>query len=261
MLRINFLKEKLASGKTVLGTWCVIPSSVVADVIANSGVDFLIIDSEHGPVNFETAQDIIMACESREVSAGVRISGLCESEILKALDIGAHFLHIPNIMTEDEARKAVQFVKYPPLGRRGFSPFTRAGGYSALHAKELTTLANQSVLLGIHIEGKEAIDNLEQILKIKELDIVFLGLYDISKSLGMAGQIDHPEVITLLKEMTQTINASSKYSGTIVTNAEQLKRALDFGVRYITYSVDCEVITSSYRQIYAQFKKLSVDHK
>ena len=75
MLRANYLRKKLEAGQSVIGTWCIIPSPVVIDIIASSGMDFILIDMEHGPINYETAQNMIMACESRQVSAGVRVSG------------------------------------------------------------------------------------------------------------------------------------------------------------------------------------------
>ena len=85
MFNTNFLKEKLDSGKPVLGTWSGIPSAVTADIIASTGLDFIIIDLEHGPVNFETALNMIMACESRNVSPVIRVGGVIEPEILRAL--------------------------------------------------------------------------------------------------------------------------------------------------------------------------------
>lgn len=255
MLRKNFLKEKLASGKAVVGTWSVIPSAVTADIIAQAGVDFLVIDTEHGPAGFETAQNMVMACESRGVSPGVRVPGIYETEILKALDIGAHFLHVPNVASSADARAVVGFSKYPPAGHRGFSPFTRAGEYSAANAQELAKTANGNTLLTVHIESKEALDQIEDILSVKELDILFLGRYDISKSLGVAGQVDHPDVLSALKNAAQKINKAKKFAGTIVTNDDQLGRALDDGIKYITYSIDCDVLSASYRKIINSFKK------
>ena len=84
----NYLKDKLAAGEPVIGTWSIIPSAISTDVIASTGLDFIIIDSEHGPINFETAQNMVMACESRGVSPVMRVGKIDEADILKALDIG-----------------------------------------------------------------------------------------------------------------------------------------------------------------------------
>lgn len=257
MLRKNFLKEKLEKGNAVIGTWSVVPSVVVADIIASSGVDFIIIDSEHGPISFETAQNMAMACESRGVSPVMRVGGINESDILRALDIGVHCIQVPNITKKADVRDMVELVKYPPAGGRGFSPFTRAGNYSLEHARELTDRANENVLSAIHVEGREAIDNIEEILEFKALDIIFVGLFDISKSLGMPGDIENPKVVDILKKLTGKISDAGKYPGTIANSTEQLKQFIDYGLKYITYSVDCEIISSSYRKINAEFRSLT----
>lgn len=256
MLRPNFLKQKLASGRPVIGTWSVIPSPVVADVIASSGVDFLIIDSEHGPINFETAQQMVIACESRGVSPVMRVSGVNEGEILKALDIGTHCVQIPNVTNRGEIDSVVRMAKYPPAGNRGFSPFTRAGGYSHENAVKLTGTANENTLIAVHIEGKAAVENIADFLAVKELDIIFIGLFDISKSLGIPGQVNDPRVQQILAELAAKIKQAGKYPGTIATDAAQLERFLAAGLQYITYSVDCEMLGRAYKKAVAEFKDM-----
>jgi 4-hydroxy-2-oxoheptanedioate aldolase len=257
MLRRNFLKEKLAQGQAVIGTWSIIPSVVVTDIIASTKIDFIIIDSEHGPINFETAQNMVITCESRKVSPVMRVGGIIEADILKALDIGVHCVQIPNITTKRDIEKLIELVKYPPLGSRGFSPFTRAGNYSSENSKELVKAANENVLLAVHIEGKEAVDNIDEILKINELDIIFIGLFDISKSLGIPGEVNNLEILEILEKMANQINTAGKYPGTIVNSFDQLKKFLNYGIKYITYSVDCEILSSGYKQINANFRALN----
>ena len=256
MMRKNFLREKLEAGKAVIGTWSVIPSAVTADIISAAGVDFVLIDMEHGPISFETAQEMIIACESRNVSAGIRVPGVKESDILKALEIGAHCLHIPNINGAAELKEAVACAKYPPAGKRGFSPFTRAGGYTHENAQKLVSLANKSVLLAAHLKGRDALKHIDEILGVKELDIVFVGLYDISKSLGIPGEVNNPKVVNILKGLAKEINRAKKYSGTIVTNSAQMEEYINLGIRYITCSVDCEIIHRGYEQVVQTFSKI-----
>lgn len=260
-VRQNFLKQKLESGSAVIGTWAVIPSPVVSDIIATSGIDFIIIDSEHGPINFETAQQMVIACESRGVSPVMRVGGVVEAEILRALDIGTHCVQIPNVTTHADVERLVKYIKYPPIGNRGFSPFTRAGNYSLENAHTLTTLANESVLTAINIEGKDAIDNIDEILQSPHLDIIFLGLFDISKSMGMPGEVDSPVVLTCLEKLTNKINQSGKYPGTIVTNVAKMSQFINMGIKYITYSVDCEIMSSSYKTIATNFRSLIAQRK
>ena len=153
----NYVKEKLEAGKTVIGTWSVIPSPIVTDIICSAGVDFIIIDAEHGPITFETAQEMAIACDSRGVSPIMRVGGVNENDILKSLDIGMHGVQIPNIDNIKDVHKLIRYSKYPPIGNRGFSPFTRAGDYTLDNATKITEHANRNTLVGINVEGVEAI--------------------------------------------------------------------------------------------------------
>lgn len=256
MFRDNFLKNKLNDGQFVLGTWCVIPSPVTADIISSAGLDFIIIDSEHGPISFETAQIMAMAAESRNVSPVLRVSGVLESDILKALDIGAHCVQIPNIQTKFDVQQIIRYAKYPPEGNRGFSPFTRAGDYSIKNSKSLTKVANQNVLIAINIEGTEAFRQIDDILQTEFLDIVFVGLFDLSKSLGIPGDVENPVVLKHLSELVKKIRAAKKYAGTIATSAENMRFFVDIGLQYIVYLVDCEMLKSSYLQIQRNFDEI-----
>ncbi len=253
MIKKNFVKEKLQQGKAVLGTWAIVPSAVTTDIIASTGLDFVIIDSEHGPISFETAQTMAMVCESHGVSPIMRVGDIDEADILKSLDIGMHGIQIPNIQTPEDVKRVISYAKYPPCGKRGFSPFTRAGGYSLEKSQQLTEIANEQTLVAINIEGTEAIEKIDEILEIPELDILFIGLYDLSKSLGIPGQVEHSEVIRLLVELTQKINNADKIAGTITIKHENIPFFLERGLRYIVHLVDCEMFRSAYKSVKKTF--------
>lgn len=255
MLRTNFLKQKLKAGKFVLGTWCVIPSVVTADIISKAGLDFLIIDSEHGPINFETAQNMVMACESNGVSPIMRVGNIDEADILKALDIGVHGIQVPNVSNVNDIDRIIQYAKYPPVGKRGFSPFTRAGNYSLASATSLTQTANENTLVAINVEGIDAIERIDEILKNEYLDIVFVGLFDISKALGIPGKVDDPKVIKLLGEIAVKVNAAGKYVGTIATDVNRVREFIDIGIKYIVYLVDCDVLRKGYSDVKDEFNQ------
>lgn len=246
MLKNNFLKQKLKKGIPVIGTWSVIPSEVTIDIISSTEIDFIIIDAEHGPISFEKAQTMSSICESNNVSPVMRIGSIDESNILRALDIGIHCLQIPNVKSVEDVKKIINYSKYPPLGRRGFSPFTRAGNYSINNASKLSKNANNNTLLAINIEGAEAIRNIDSILEIDGLDIIFIGLYDISNYLGIPGQVNSKKVEKLLSELTNKINDKNKIAGTITTNKDDIKKYLNMGLKYIVHLVDCEILKSSY---------------
>ena len=106
------------------------------------------------------------------------------------------------------------------------------------------------------MEGREGIDNIGEILNIKELDIVFIGVFDISKSLGIPGDVQNPKVKKILRSLTDKINYSGKYPGSIVNSVEEMQEFIELGVKYITYSVDCHVLKTEYSQISSIFRKL-----
>jgi 4-hydroxy-2-oxoheptanedioate aldolase len=255
MLRENFLKKKLQEGKAVLGTWAVIPSPVTADIMASAGLDFVIIDNEHGPISFETAQQMVIACESRGVSPVMRVGGIHEDDILRALDIGVHAVQVPNVDSRQGVLDIIKASKFPPIGNRGFSPFTRAGSYSRSTGAELALVGNDNTLVAINVEGKEAIENIDEILEIDALDIIFIGLFDLSKALGIPGQVDDPRLLNYLEALTKKINLAGKYAGTIATSKEKMHQFLDLGMKYIVYLVDCDMLRATYQDVSNCFHK------
>jgi len=255
MLKKNYLLEKLNSGKPVLGTWIMMPSVLTVDIIASTGVDFVIIDREHGPIGFETAQEMAMACESRGVSPIMRVGDIERSFIQNALDIGMHGIQVPNVDTKQNAADVVKFSKYPPMGDRGFSPFTRAGDYSIHNATTLTKTANKNTAVILNIEGKDAVNNFDEILEIKNADIYFVGLFDLSKALGIPGDVSNPMVIDALAEIIEKANKAGRFVGTIATSKEKMAEFLEMGVKYMVYLVDCEILRSGYESVVNSFNQ------
>ena len=248
MIKKNFVKEKLSSGEVAIGTWAVIPSEVNAEILSMAGLDFIIIDQEHGPITFETAQNMSMACELNKTSPLMRIGDINQPFIQNALDIGVHGIQIPNIETKQDAERVVEFSKYPPKGDRGLSPFTRAGGYNKSNSAVLTEKANDNTLTILNIEGKGAVENLDSILEVEGVDVIFVGLFDLSKSLGIPGEVNAPIVLKNLEEIVLKTNKAGKSVGTIATSHESLKDFKDMGATYLVYMVDCDVIRSSYAE-------------
>jgi len=157
MDQMNNLKERLKKGGIVVGPWCTIPSSILTNVITRAGMDFVIIDMEHSVINFGDAEDMMRAAKSEGCSSIVRIGEKNELFALKALDSGADGVMIPHIESAKDAQDAVSYTKYYPLGRRGFSPYTRAGGYSPKSIKEHAEVQNNSTMTILLIEGKDGI--------------------------------------------------------------------------------------------------------
>ena len=131
------IKDRIRNGNVVYGTWCLLPSPEVINVLAKAGLDFVLIDMEHGPMDYALAQKMIMAAESEGCEAIIRVAKNDESDVLRALDIGASGVIVPHIESVSDRERAISYMKYPPLGIRGFSPYTRAGGFSSVQVIRL----------------------------------------------------------------------------------------------------------------------------
>jgi 4-hydroxy-2-oxoheptanedioate aldolase len=202
-----------------------------------AGLDFVILDMEHGPVGFETLENLIRAAECSGISAIVRLPDFREELVGQVLDLGAKGAQVPKIQTADEARKVVVASRFGIGGERGVCRFVRAAKYSRMPREEyLRTTAHGRII--IHLEGVEAINNLDEIAAVEGIDVLFIGPYDLSNSLGIPGQVDHPSVIDLMSEAVQRAKSFGKTVGTFADTPEALKRWADAGVGYIAYSTD-----------------------
>ena len=255
MLKKNFLKDKLNNDNLTIGTWNIIDSTMVVDVIASSGIDFIVIDAEHGSISYETAQAMISICESYNVTPIMRVGEINESLILRALDIGSHGVQLPNITTAQDAEQFVQLAKYPPVGVRGFSPYTKAGLYDVSNGQKMPAIANENTLLIANVEGEEGITNLQEIVSVEGIDVIFIGLFDMSKSLGIAGDVQNPRVMKKLDEAIEIIHKNGKKVGSIASNIEMLQVLKDKKIDYLTYSVDTGMIKESYVDMINKFNK------
>jgi len=253
----NTLKKDLLDGKSVLGTWSVIPSSSTADIIGISGFDFIIIDMEHGPISFETAEDMVRACEVSRCTPLLRVPQNDESFILRGLEIGSHGIVVPNISSKLEAESAIKAIKYHPEGHRGFSPFTRSGGYTAKGADTLASRLNEQTLSVLLVEGTDGINDLDNILELPGIDVIYIGTYDLSQSIGFPGQTQHPEVLSLLEQCTKQIREKGKAVGCLAQSLIDLERWLDIGIQFIPYLADCALLNSACVDILNTFKEAS----
>ena len=250
------LKEKLANGKSAIGTWCIIPSATTIDIIASAGMDFVIIDMEHGPSTFETAENMIRAAENFNCSPLIRVPHNEESIILRALEIGSHGVVIPQITSEKDARYALESMKYHPLGNRGFSPFTRSSGYSPLDTKTISTSRNEQSLCVLIVEGEVGIANLDNILEIDKVDVIYIGSYDLSQSAGYPGQSHHPKVLKYIEKSVEKINKNGKIAGCLAQSDEDIKNWIEMGIQFIPYKADCAILHTSTKAITDNFKRI-----
>jgi 4-hydroxy-2-oxoheptanedioate aldolase len=221
-------------------------------------MDFVIIDMEHGSHSFSEVENMIRAAEVEGCTPLVRVAKNDESLVLRALDVDAHGVVVPHIESKIDAQNAVKFSKYFPLGQRGFSPFTRAGRYSLKRVAGHSELQNEQTIIVLILEGKEGINNLDDILGIEciesKIDVIYVGAYDLSQALGLPGQVDHPEVKKLLAECIMKIRLRGLAAGGhVAKNKTDIEWMCEMGMQFITLLPECAILANACENLYADF--------
>ena len=239
------LKKNLKK-KTLQGIWSVIPNNVVTEILSLSGLDFVILDMEHGNFSKEDIKNSIIACNLNKCSALVRVPIFDLSNIQSALDSGCSGIVFPKISSKQEAMKAVSMCEFPPKGSRGFNPFTRFNNYN-LFEKDFYK-NHESLLKIVIIETKEGIENLQEILSVDEIDVVYLGAYDLSKEYNFKS-VNNKSFLNIIDRSLAKINSSGKISGLMVNNKNYLSLAKKHKSNFLVHSVDTEIIGNATKNI------------
>lgn len=252
MNQIYHFKEKIVQG-SVFGPFCKIADPAVIEVCGHAGFDFVILDMEHGPNSLQAMQHLVRAAELVGVAAIVRVPEGDPGMIGKVLDIGAAGVQVPQITTAHAVREAVKAAKFSPAGERGVCRFVRAAGYSSIDKNKYFSQANEALLI-IQLEGKESLDNLDEILSVQGPDIVFIGPYDLSQSLGVPGQTMHPIVIEKTRAIVKACQERGIAVGNFTETVEQSHFWMEQGLRYLSFSVDVGLLYESCAQIVKNLK-------
>jgi 4-hydroxy-2-oxoheptanedioate aldolase len=259
--KVNKVKSALAEGRVALGTWVQMPSPEIVEAIGYQGFDYVIIDLEHGGFGLDTLPSMVRAAEAAGVTPIVRVPILEESTILWVLNTGAMGVQIPGISTREQAEQAVRFAKYYPEGTRGANPWVRSTQYNVSDWGAYTKRSNKETMVWLMIEGKEGIENFDEILEVPNIDAIVPGRFDISQSLGIPGQVDHPMLLETVKKMVE--KAKQKNIETLVSLLSEVtqpeieqsvKMWHDCGVKIMSVMGDRGVICTGFRNCLAYAK-------
>lgn len=247
MLEQTPIRRKIAAGQPLIGTWNTLASPLLTEVMAKAGYDFQIIDLEHGPFVLGSVYQFVSACEgTTQCSPLVRIPANEEWMALQALDQGAHGVVVPHIQDQASAARLARAIKYHPEGRRGFTPFSKAGGFTNRSTATYVAMANRE---GVGIAIVESLAGLEQVEEIAAqggIDVIYFGAYDLSQDLGYPGDVRNPAVVAAIRSGVETVSRKGKYAGGFVPqSSDDVKWLLDMGMRFITYDVDCSTVFRS----------------
>jgi 4-hydroxy-2-oxoheptanedioate aldolase len=256
---VNRVKERLEAGETVFGTWLQTASLTVANILAHSGMDFVTVDMEHGPASFSEAEAIMYAVEAGGSTPMIRLGDGSAPNVLKACDVGCQSILVAHVQTAQEATGIVRSMRFAPEGERGMAPFTRLHDWSSADLTQKLADANRWQLAGVLVEDRVGLENLDDILAVDGLDLVYLGIYDLSQAVGLAGQVDHPTVLETVSAAVSRINDSGKAAGAVARDADHLRWLLKTGFRYISYLCDTALISQRARTVRADFERIIRD--
>lgn len=243
---INRVKAKLAAGEVVSTFMVTMPSVAMAQVLAASGADCLIFDMEHGPIDLATVHAMVAATNGTGATPLVRIPWTEHWLAKPVLDTGAMGINFPMISTVEMARACVAAVRYPPDGVRGFAPSyapLRWGMPTAAYIKA----ANEQVLNVITIEDAIGVRNLDAILEVPGIDVVAIASFDLSMSLGIPGQLDHPDLRALVSEAEAKVKRAGIPLGGVALTPEAVRAKRDAGYQMLLVGFDVQLVETTAR--------------
>ncbi|MEW6661406.1 MAG: HpcH/HpaI aldolase family protein [Bacillota bacterium] len=223
----------LRENRPLIGFFTGITSPALVEMAGHANFDFVIIDNEHGPGGIETTEHMIRAARCAGIVPLVRVSGANPQEILRTLDVGASGVQVPQVNTAEQARLVVDAVKFPPAGNRGVAYSTRAGGYGFFGGPGHIHASNEHTVVITHIETVESVKNLDAILTVKGIDVLFVGPSDLSVSMGYPGNPGHPEVQATIADCLKRIAAAGITPGVLITSKEEFHKFAALGARFM----------------------------
>ena len=244
---VQSFRKALLERQVTLGTWLQINNATAAEVLANTGYDWIAIDIEHTDIDIVSLTNLLRGMYGRGVAPIARVTTNDTIEIRRALDVGAQGVLVPFIGTAEQARKAVSAAKYPPWGVRGYS-FSRANDWGLNFSGDVQT-ANDETAVIVMIESAEGVENIEDILAVEGVDAAFIGPYDLSGSYGIPGQLDAPVVRDACRRVIEACEQAGKSVGLLVVRPtpEAIRQAIEDRFTLICLGLDTVFIDQGAR--------------
>jgi 4-hydroxy-2-oxoheptanedioate aldolase len=248
VIRINPLRKGLKDGLSYVGTFIKMTDASSVEIIAMSGFDFLIIDCEHTHFSKETVVSLLRAADISGIVPIVRVRENDRAQILHALDSGALGIMVPETSSRAAIEQVIDSTYYAPLGNRGFTASNRAAGYGFTDAAAYVDMANENIMTIVYAETARALDNLDEMLAVPGIDVMWIGPMDLSQALGVTGQPRHPKVLAAVDQIIQASRRAGIAVGTIAADADEAQQLLAKGVQFIGLSSDQAMIKYTARQ-------------
>jgi len=241
------LKERLKKRELTIGSWLQISSPIVAEIMAQAGFDWLVVDMEHSSISVDNAQSLIQVIDLAGCVPLVRLSSNDPTLIKRVMDAGSHGIIVPNVNSANDAVAAVEAVRYPPDGTRGVGLW-RAQGYGFDFDKYKQWQASETLVI-VQIEHIEAVNNFEAILNIDGVNGFIIGPYDLSASLGIPGEFEHPDFRAVLDKIHHISREMDAIMGThvVMPDVSAAKERIEEGYRLIAFGTDTLFLGQSCR--------------
>lgn len=235
-LQANAFRRGLAEGRRQLGFWCMLASPMITEMLARTGIDWVLIDTEHAPNETPEIYHHLRAVQGSGAAAIVRPAWNDMVLIKRLLDAGAQSFIIPNVQTAEEAAAAVAATRYPPEGVRGVAATSRGAGYGMI--PDYLARAHEEIAMVVQIESAEAVRNLEAIAAVPGVDGVFVGPSDLSASMGHLGDPDAPEMQEIIGDIARRAAAAGCAAGILARSAEDAQACLARGYSFVSIGSD-----------------------
>jgi len=234
--RLADFRTRLRDGSPLIGCFAALPSPGFVEALGHSGLDFMIIDTEHGPAGAETAETLLRATDAADAVAFVRVPASRPDLVSTMLDLGACGIMIPMVETVADLDLAHGATRFAPSGRRGVAPNVRAGAYGFLPMADFMTWGNEETLLIAQIETALGVQNIEELVAHRGVDCVFIGTNDLSTSLGFPGDTTHPTVSAAVDTIVAAAKARSVPLGSVAVSSDMAADWVGKGVNLVTLS-------------------------
>lgn len=251
-LPMNHFKHAIAAGKLQLGLWSGLSSNVTVEVLANSGFDWLLLDTEHSPNELPMVHSQLQAIAAGKAHPIVRPPWNDTVTIKRYLDLGVQTLLIPFIQDAQEAADAVAATRYPPRGVRGYAAAARASDFGRV--KDYPALCEEQLCVLLQVETPQALANIEAIAAVDGVDGIFIGPGDLAASMGLIGKPTHPDVVAAIEDAVRRIRACGKPAGILVGDETLTRRYIEIGCAFVAVGSDVGILARGAEALAAKFK-------
>jgi 4-hydroxy-2-oxoheptanedioate aldolase len=251
-LPANNFKRALKANKLQIGLWCSLSSHYATELVAGSGFDWILLDTEHSPNDLESVLQQLQATAPYPTHPVVRVPWNDMVTIKRYLDIGAQSILIPYVQNAEEAKAAVAYTRYPVAGVRGVAGATRATRFGRV--KDYAKRAHEEICVLVQVETQTALDNLEKIAAVDGVDGVFIGPADLHASLGYAGETNNPKVMPVIDDAIRRIRKAGKAPGILTGVEADAKRWIDCGGLFVAVGADTGVLARGTEALAAKFR-------